>query len=214
MILSRRGVSNDGGHPGSEYFCPAESDTTLQINDRWFWGVNSRLRSIEEMIDVYHKTVGRNYILELDLSPDRSGLIPARYAARYKQLGDFIRSCYGSPIRHVTTYNDGGEGVYAMSFDYPTSIDRIVLIKDQTNGQVIRAYDVHARIVDAKGRKGTLDVPLTLFSNGTSVGHKKIDLFEKAVTVTEVVVTATEYVDVPKWRSIEVYLCDSFDKDT
>ena len=31
------GITNDGGDPDSPIFCPAECDTTLQSNDRWFW---------------------------------------------------------------------------------------------------------------------------------------------------------------------------------
>jgi alpha-L-fucosidase len=160
------------------------------------------------MIDVYHTTVGRNCILELDLAPDRSGLIPARHAARYKQLGDFIRSCYDKPIAPKETKPENDEaGSYSLAFDVPTAIDRIVLMEDQTNGQVIRSYQVHAKIVDAQEANGTLNVPWTLVSNGTSVGHKKIDLFEEAITVTEVLVNST-YVDIPKWRSVSVHLCD------
>ena len=124
------GLTNDGGDPDSPYFCPAECDTTLQTDDRWFFGVDQPLRSIEEMIDVYHWTVGRNCILELDLTPDRSGLIPASYAARYKQLGDFISSCYSNPVAAKTTHSSVDKGVYTLKFDYPTSIDRIVMMED------------------------------------------------------------------------------------
>ena len=46
-------------------------------------------------------------------------------------------------------------------------------------------------------------------SNGTSVGHKKIDLFAEAVTVKEVMISTT-FVDTPKWRSVSVHLCDQF----
>lgn len=202
------GTTSDGGDPTSPIFCPAECDTTLQTNDRWFFGVDQPLRSIEEMIDVYHTTVGRNCIFELDLAPDRSGLIPARHAARYKQLGDFISSCYDKPIAPKDTKPEHGEAsTYSLRFEVPTAIDRIVLMEDQTNGQVIRSYQVHAKIVDAQEANGTLNVPWTLVSNGTSVGHKKIDLFDKAFTVTEVLVNST-YVDIPKWRSVSVHLCD------
>jgi alpha-L-fucosidase len=159
------------------------------------------------MIDVYHQTVGRNCLLELDLTPDRSGLVPANYAARYKQLGDFIRSCYSQPVAGKTTHHSEERGVYSLRFDYPTSIDRIVLMEDQTNGQVIRSYQVHAKVVDAQDANGTFAVPWSLVSNGTSIGHKKIDIFNKAVTVTEVMVNTT-YVDTPVWRSVSVHLCD------
>ena len=164
------------------------------------------------MVDVYHKTVGRNCLLELDLTPDRSGLIPANYAARYKQLGDFIKSCYSEPVTDNIKHSSDNKGVYSMTFDYPTAIDRIVLMEDQTNGQVIRSYEVHAKIVDNTQCDETLDVPFTLVSNGTSVGHKKIDIFEP-ISVTEVMVNTT-YVDTPKWRSVSVHLCDQLTNST
>ncbi|KAF3766425.1 family 29 glycoside hydrolase [Cryphonectria parasitica EP155] len=201
------GISNDGGDPTSPYFAPAECDTTLQADDRWFWGEDQPLRPLDEMIDVYHQTVGRNCLLELDLAPDRSGLIPARHAALYKALGDFIRSCYGSPIDSTHFSNTTTATGVSFTFDYPTSIDRIVMMEDQTVGQVIRSYEVWAKIVDAEEMNGTLNVPWTLVSNGSSIGHKRIDLFDKAITVTDVTVNATKFVDTPKWRSVSFNLC-------
>lgn len=159
------------------------------------------------MIDVFHQTVGRNCLLELDLAPDRSGLIPARHAARYKELGDFIRSCYGTSFSKDQVSNTTTETGVALTFAYPTPIDRIVLMEDQTSGQVIRSYEVYAKVVDAEEMEGVLDVPWTLVSNGSSVGHKRIDLFDKAITVTDILVNATKYVDIPIWRSISVHLC-------
>ena len=159
------------------------------------------------MIDVYHKSVGRNCLLELDLTPDRSGLIPANYAARYRQLGDFISSCYGQPVAPNAAHSTNDAGEYSIKFDYPTAIDRVVLMEDQTDGQVIRSYQVQAKIVDSQDANSTVSVPLTRVSNGTSIGHKKIDLFDAAITVTEILVKTT-YVDTPKWRSVSVHLCD------
>lgn len=196
-------MSEDGGDPTSPYFAPAECDTTLQTQGRWFFGVNQPLRSFKEMVDVYHNTVGRNCILALDLAPGRDGLIPADHAARYKQLGDFVKSCYGDAIEHKKV--DGqAPGAYAMKFDGPTPIDRIVLMEDQTQGQVIRSYNVYAKVIDSNN---TRKAPWTLVSKGTSVGHKKIDIF-KPVTVSAVMVNST-YVDTPHWRSVNVHLCDS-----
>lgn len=207
------GVTNDGGDPTSEYFAPAECDTTLQADDRWFWGDDQPLRSPDEMIDVYHQTVGRNCLLELDLAPDRSGLIPARHATRYKQLGDFIHSCYGSPITRQVINTTIETGV-SLIFEYPTSIDRVVMMEDQRDGQVIRAYEVYAKIVDAEEMNGTLGVPWSLISNGSSVGHKRIDLLKEAITVTDVIVNATKYVDVPRWRSVTTFLCGNWTTST
>lgn len=163
---------------------------------------------------MYHRTVGRNCLLELDLTPDRNGLIPPSYAERYKELGDFIKSCYGNP--KYSSHEEMGEeeGVYRLLFDEPTKIDRIVLMEDQAQGQVIRSYGVYGRVVknDDDGEKGTgsgggEEAPFSKLSNGTSIGHKKIDLFDGPVAVTEVMVNTT-FVDTPRWRSVTVHLCD------
>lgn len=188
----------ESGASDSPWFNPAECDTTLQTDDRWFYGVDKPLRSLEELIKVYHETVGRNCVLALDMSPDRRGLIPDSHVARYQALGDFIRSCYEHPVQPSCKRRNVDKGTYTLTFDKPSAIDRVVLMEDQTNGQVIRTYNVWGR--DGK------DAPWSLLSNGTSVGHKKIDLFAKPATVTEVMVNST-FVDTPKWRSVTVHKC-------
>lgn len=192
-----------GGDSESPIFCPAVCDTTLQTDGLWFYHDDQPVRSLEEMIDVYHATVGRNCILELGITPKGSGLLPDSQVARSKELGNFISSCYGNPIRKVTNATDGC-GAHFMNFEPPTSIDRIVLMEDQTNGQVVRSYQVHAKIVD--GQTAVANLPWILVSNGTSIGHKKIDIFGKAINVAEVKVNST-HVDTPRWRSVSAYHC-------
>lgn len=156
------------------------------------------------MIDVYHETVGRNCVLELGITPMGNGLLPDSQVARSKELGDFIKSCYGNPIEPVTSTTDES-GVYHMVFDPPAAIDRIVLMEDQTQGQVIRSYQVEAKVFDAQNDSS--DVPWTPLSRGSSIGHKKIDLFGRVRRVSEVKVNST-HVDTPKWRSVSTYLCN------
>ncbi|OBT51622.1 hypothetical protein VE04_09355, partial [Pseudogymnoascus sp. 24MN13] len=200
------GVSHDGGNPEDPRFCPAECDTALQNSARKWWYSTDKVRPLKELIDVYHKTVGHNCVLELGLTPDHTGLVTDAHVTRYKELGNFIRSCYGKPAADPV-HTTGENGTYSMMFDSPTSIDRVVLMEDQTEGQVIRSYEVYAKIVDEQGQ---LDVPWSLVSKGNSVGHKRIDLFKSAMNVTEVMVNST-YVDTPKWRSVSVHLCDRLD---
>ena len=145
--------------------------------------------------------------MELDLAPDRTGLIPPEQVAGYSQIGAFIQSCYGSPIIPSITSTGNSPGVYDLQFDAPALIDRIVLMENQTNGQVIRSYEVYGKLVH-QDTSSTSDLPFTLLSNGTSVGHKKIDILETPVAVMEIMVNST-YADTPTWRSVSVYLCDN-----
>ncbi|CAF3065525.1 unnamed protein product [Rotaria socialis] len=199
------GITNDGGDPNSPIFCPAECDTTLQEHDRWFWGVNSTLRSLEELIQVYHETVGRNCLLMLDLTPDRTGLIPPAYARRYKQLGDFIRSCYGTSVEPTKRLTLDHSNIYIQLFDSsPVTIDRSVIQEDQTNGQVIRAYTVDVQIVNTTDTNQWFTV-----AQGTSIGNKKIDVWQGGPQLINAVrLTITKSVDQPVIKSFTVHLCD------
>ena len=65
------------GSPDGAYFCPAESDTTLQENDQWFWKPGFPIRNLTELQDVYYHTVGQNTNLLLNAAANSSGLIDA-----------------------------------------------------------------------------------------------------------------------------------------
>lgn len=139
----------------------------------------------------------------LDLTPDRAGVIPRDYAQRYKELGDFIRSCYGHSIEPAFRNTSADSRVYIQVFDSPVRMDRSVLREDQTRGQVIRAYVVHALVITSKDQNEWIAV-----ANGTSIGNKKIDLWENGAQLVQAVrlnITAT--VDTPVLKSFTVHLC-------
>ena len=187
-------------------------DTTVQIDSQWFYNKDVANRALSELIDVYHHSVGRNCILELNLSPAGDGLVPADHLALYEGLGGFIEQCYGQAVGedHASHEASDEDGSYSIVFDEPQSIDRVVLMEDQTEGQVIRSYEVQGKVAgEAEGWNATAPDAdsWTLLSKGTSIGHKKIDLFDQVVKVSEVRVTTT-FADTPKWRSVSVHLCD------
>ena len=54
-----------------------------------------KLRPLSEMIAVYHNSVGRNTVMELDFGIDRTGRVDPTHAALYATFGGWIKSCYG-----------------------------------------------------------------------------------------------------------------------
>jgi alpha-L-fucosidase len=139
------------------------------------------LRPLSELITVYHNAVGRNTVMELDFAIDQTGQVEASHAALYKRFGDWIRECYGTPL--ASAQLNGSAGSYDLEIVIPisTPADRIVLREDQRQGERILSYRV---VVVATG---------AVFSSGTSVGNKRIDLGAANVTGTlrlEVVSTA------------------------
>ena len=141
----------------------------------------------------------------LDLTPDRTGLIPPAYAQRYKELGDFIRSCYGNPTQPSEYHVSKDSFVHTLEFNgAPATVDRSVIREDQTNGQVIRGYTVEVQL-----NNSTSTVQWLTVAQGTSIGNKKIDLWKSGpLLVNAVRFNVTSTVDTPVLHSFNVYLCN------
>lgn len=168
-------------------------------------GPHVLLRSLGELIDVYHRSVGHNCQLMLDLTPDRTGLIPSEYALRYKELGDFIRSCYGTSVEPVFRNSSADGRIHILVFDSPVTIDRSVVQEDQTLGQVIRAYTIDVLLADSSNKNGWENV-----AGGTSIGNKKIDLWKAGLQMVSAVrLNIAEAVDTPILKGFTVHLCPS-----
>ena len=142
----------------------------------------------------------------LDLTPDRTGLIPPAYAQRYKELGDFIRSCYGNPMGPSEYVVSKNSLFHTLKFKgVPATVDRSVIREDQTNGQVIRGYIVEAQLTNATSSDQWITV-----AQGTSIGNKKIDLWKSGpLLVNAVRLNVTVTIDTPVIRSFDVFLCSS-----
>ena len=140
----------------------------------------------------------------LDLTPDRTGLIPPAYARRYKELGDFIRSCYGSPVAPSEHFQSDDSLVYIQLFDSaPVTIDRSVIQEEQSQGQVIRGYSVDVQLSKVANESEWITV-----AQGTSVGNKKIDLWKSGPQLVYAVrLNITNFVDSPVIKAFTVHLC-------
>lgn len=140
---------------------PAEADTPLR-HGHWFWHPNAehRLKSLEALMDTYHKTVGRGAQLVLGLAPDRRGLLPEVDVKRLEEFGAELRRIYGQPIAigpHTLLQIPPGKRV-----------DRVVLAEDLTHGQMVRRFRVEARVGTAWKE----------VARGTTIGNKRILIFD------------------------------------
>lgn len=184
------------GDPDSQDFCPKACDTTLQEGDAWFFTQGLAIRSLQELITVYHATVGRNGLLELDFAIDRNGLVDAGHAARYKELGDWVRTCYGEP---VASARGSGTLPVVASFGNSQSIDRVIIQENFTTGHRIRNFTVEYQ-ASAGGVWSTL-------GSGGAVGNKRILVAKSTVNATavRVVVTGTIGGDSPEVTNFSVF---------
>jgi hypothetical protein len=141
----------------------------------------------------------------LDVTPDRTGLIPPAYAIRYKELGDFIRSCYGTSAVPSKRLIMDDSNIHVQLFDSsPVTVDRSVIQENQTKGQVIRSYTIDIQLAN-----GTNTTEWMTVAQGTSVGNKKIDIWQGGPQLVSAVrLNITKSVDTPVIKAFTVHLCN------
>jgi len=188
-------VSNDGqagGDPNGKLWRPGECDVPVRNHD-WFWKPNrdNSLYSVEHLMDMYYRSVGRNANLLLNANPNPDGLVPAADMKRYEEFGREIRKRFSKRLAGTS-----GEGVlHEMALDAEKSVDHIVIQEDLKQGERIRRYVIEARLGD--GSWGVI-------AKGESVGHKRIEAFSGIVT-DRLRLRVTESTASPVIRAFEAY---------
>lgn len=180
-------------------FCPKVSDVTLQAPDQWFYDPSSPLKNLSELIDIYHRTVGSNSVMEMDFAIDFTGNVAPAQAKSYREFGDWIRTCYGRSNRVAHTDFQRGNRI-ELRFKRPSTIDRVMLQENLRHGQLVESYLIEVKTEDSNGE-------WLLFSNGTAVGHKRIALVEEPFHLVRAVRVSTTSVAMPELRLSAFGLC-------
>ena len=197
------GIWSTGRHDGTgnkygPIFCPKVVDTTLQNNDRWFYSPGVGIRTMEDLVDVYHSSVGNNGVLELDFAINRDGLVEPNHADRYRELGAWIRRCYGNPISIVS--GKRGQTLIELKVPKNKQIDRIMLQEDMSSGQIIRSFEIYQ--YSRNGQKWS-----KLYENDSGIGNKKIILLKKVSNSTKLMLKISKYA-VSKFGAVTFSIYD------
>lgn len=180
------------GDPEGKVWCPSWCDAPMRDHD-WLWVPERehRLQSLDRLMDMYYKSVGRNANLMLGAVPDMDGLIPEVDFKRYAEFGREIRRRFSRSI--ASTSGQGRR--LELTLKQPTPINHVTIMEDILQGERIRAYQVEGLITANQWQ------PLC---DGISIGHKRIQSFETQ-TVSKVRLTATESIAQPLIRKMAVY---------
>lgn len=86
------------GNRLGENWIPSESD--VSIRPGWFYSpdTDDRIKSLDELMNIYYTSVGRNSNLLLNVAPDRSGRIPKNDSIRLMQFRRVIDEALGADI--------------------------------------------------------------------------------------------------------------------
>lgn len=178
------------GTPNGDTWLPIECDA--RIRQKWGWELSdgNELRSIDELMEMYYRSVGHGAVLLLNHAPGPDGKIPEEDLQRGKEFGDEIRRRFKSSITETT--GRGHEVV--LDFKDRIIIDHVITMEDIRFGQRVKSYSIDGLV---NGNWKTLCV-------GTAIGHKKID-FVQAVGVEKIRFRCSQSLGEPILRKLAVY---------
>ncbi len=211
------------GDPNGPHWVVGECD--VSIRPGWFYHASEdgKVKTPQQLVDLYYKSVGRNGTLLLNLPPDRRGLIHEADAASLKEFKSILDETFRTNLaagkkaqassqwlkhrkfspQNVTdddlqTYwaAKAGEAKPSITIDFgkPTTFDRVMLQEPIRLGQRISAFRVEAR-VDGKWQP---------VAEGTTVGYKRL-LRIAPITADRLRVTILSANNTPALSNVGVF---------
>lgn len=199
---------------------PAECD--VSIRPGWFYHAteDDKVKSLEHLLDIYYRSVGRNAVLLLNIPPDRRGLFHENDVARLKELRATLDETFktnlakGKPVKagsetadHTAEMAADGDGATywtpadgqiqaSLEFDLggPVTFDRAMLQEMISTGQRVEQFTLEAW--DGQSWKE--------FAKATTIGHKRLLKFP-AVTTSKVRLTIVDARDCPTIREFGLF---------
>ncbi|MDY2938315.1 MAG: alpha-L-fucosidase [Fusicatenibacter sp.] len=148
-------------------YTPSEID--MSIRPGWFWHEAEEPHSLERLFKTYMDSVGANTCLNLNVPPNREGLIDERDRKRLRELGELIRQEFGTELAASVEKVPGApatQPVYTITLEHPVEELKYLVLKEEIEkGQRVESFRITAESGSGK---------LYPLYQGTCIGHKKI----------------------------------------
>jgi alpha-L-fucosidase len=206
------------GHPNGTVWRPGEAD--VSIRPGWFWHPeqDDEVRQVENLIELYFLSVGRNANLLLNVPPTTDGLFHPTDVERLRGFREQRERIFATDLARVgrASASSGGgasrvldgdfdsfwspaggarSGYVELDFPAPVQFDVVELREAIAEGQHVERYEVHA--LTSGG--------WTIASGGSTIGNRKLDRLDAPVTAHRLRLSIESALDVPRISAIRLY---------
>jgi alpha-L-fucosidase len=186
------------GDPAGSVWRPAEADTSIRPG--WFYhpAEDDRVRTVDQLVELYFQSVGRNSKLLLNVPPTRDGLLHDTDVARLAGFRERLDALFASDAamdRRVQWRRTGATTAVA-DVDLGRSVESglVRLEEDVTRGQSI----AHHVVLGSSGEAWRQ------LARGTTIGYARLHRFEPA-TLRRLRVVIEEATAPPTPLAVKVY---------
>ena len=208
----------NSGNMLSKAWIPAECD--VSIRPGWFWhgNENDKVKTPEQLFDLFLKSVGRGANLLLNVPPDRRGKIHANDSVSLiefkklldKNVGKTLMNEKGVTVlfdkwdsivvsanKETVEIKDYKENSCKYGFDEPRFINMVVIREDLKYGQRVKSFAVQLIDEDKKN----------YYIQATTVGHQRALTFPR-VKVAFMEIRFLDSFGNPMINGVDAFLID------
>jgi alpha-L-fucosidase len=186
------------GNPDGPVWRPGETDTSIRPG--WFYhpAEDDQVRTVEQLVQLYFTSVGRNSKLLLNVPPTREGLLHATDVGRLGGMHAALSSLFEEDLaagKQVAWRSTGPRSAIGeLDLGRSVSLGIVDLREQIEQGQLVARYSV-------EGNDGGEWRPL---AQGTTIGCRKLDRCTPTA-VRRLRLRVDEAVDTPRPVSIGLY---------
>lgn len=191
-----------GNYRGAHYI-PAEVD--VSIRPGWFYRdtENDKVKTADQLFDIYLKSVGRGANLLLNVPPDTRGLIHENDQKALSGMKQKIEALYQTDLLKPAILNEAGPDKNNLQKKYtwfyllksPVSFNGIILSEQLKYGQKIASatisFSLHGELIHQE--------------KITTVGNQRIITLPKPMQVTEVTIVVNESKGMPLLKRAKAF---------
>jgi alpha-L-fucosidase len=189
------------GDPHGTAWRPGETD--VSIRPGWFYHPeeDEQVRAVDDLVDLYFTSVGRNSKLLLNVPPMPAGLLHETDVRRLHGMRAGLDEMFADDLATGTTRRRTATGprtaVQELHLDRSARVGVIELAEDVARGQSVTGYRVEG--LTASGWR--------TLTSGITIGYKKLDRFEP-VPVRRVRLHLEDGWDTPREVRVALYAGD------
>jgi alpha-L-fucosidase len=189
---ARTGVATSSdGDPDGATWLPSEVDVSIRRPD-WFWSTTnaSKVLTVDELMSVYYRSVGRGAQLLLNIPANRDGLLPEPDCGTAAAFGKELQRRFGQALGVAR----GTGPSLILRLDRPAHVDTAVIQEEISKGERARSYRIEGQV---NGSWATV-------AEGSAIGHKRIQPVDPQ-TVSALRLLITKSAATPLIRSFAAF---------
>lgn len=211
------------GHEDGTHWVPAEADVSIRPGWYYHASEDDQVKSLQELLDIYYHSVGRNANLLLNFPVDKRGLIHENDVKQVMKLAEALEADFtteiagdkkvtatntrgNSKLYEATNVNDGNRETYWTTDDNITNASIEIDLKEpvEFNRFLVQEYITLGQRVQKFKVEALVENDWNLLASETTIGYKRI-LKLPTVKTSKVRFTVMQSKASPLISNVELY---------